>query len=441
MYKSDAPFPVYHYDEWYKGHWSAKDYGRDFDFSRPFFEQFVELRNEVPHMSLVFKNNINCDFCNMVGDCKNCYLIYGSIECEDCYYGIPYTCKQCVDSFLLRNSELCLECVDSSKLYNCYRCQNCSNSSDLKFCFEVNNSRDCFGCAALNRKQYCVFNKQYSKDEYEKIIGEMDLSDPGEYEEIMKKFVELKREVPHRYYVGTNNESVSGDYIFNSKDCHNVYGASECRDVSYGFQLLRVNDSMDLTVGECGEMMYSVSAFYDRVTRVLFSYLCWVNVHDVMYCGQCTQNVHDCFGCIGLMNSQYCILNKQYAKEEYEKLVPRIIEHMRKTGEWGEFFPESASPFEYEETIASEYYPKEDSGSVDAPFKTIPQEEKMYQRFGLALPTKSPKRRHLERIALRNSMRLDEIECDVCGKKLRSTYAKDRPEMVCCEKCYREKVY
>lgn len=49
--------------------------------------------------------------------------------------------------------------------------------------------------------------------------------------------------------------------------------------------------------------------------------------------------VHNCFyssdifGCIGLRNKQYCIFNKQYTKEEYEKLVPKIIEHMQKNGE------------------------------------------------------------------------------------------------------------
>jgi hypothetical protein len=50
-------------------------------------------------------------------------------------------------------------------------------------------------------------------------------------------------------------------------------------------------------------------------------------------------------------------LNKQYTKEEYEKLLPKIIAHMKKTGEWGEFFPISISPFNYEETPAMDYYP------------------------------------------------------------------------------------
>lgn len=441
MYRPDAIFPVYKHEEWIKDDWSAKEYGVDFDFSKPFFEQFKALRDKVPHMSLVFQANENCDYCNVVGNSRNCYLIYGSVDCEDCYYGNPYRCKKCVDSFLLRTSELCLECTDSNKLYNCYRCQNCSNSSDLMFCFEVNNSKNCFCCAALNHKKYCILNKQYSKEEYEKITKSIDLTDKKQFDEIMKKFDEIKKNMPHRYYSGVNNENVSGDYIFNSKDCNEVYGVDECRDVSYSFQLLKINDGMDMTVGEYGELIYYVSAFYDRVFRVIFSYFCWANVHDLIYCGQCTQNVNNCFGCVGLRNAKYCILNKQYTKEEYEKLVPKIIEHMKETGEWGKFFPMELSPFEYEETIAPDFYPEGANKTAEQPFKIIPQEKEMYEHFKVLLPTKSPKQRHLDRIALRNPMKLHDIKCAKCLEEVKSTYSSDRSEKVYCEKCYLEKVY
>jgi hypothetical protein len=65
----------------------------------------------------------------------------------------------------------------------------------------------------------------------------------------------------------------------------------------------------------------------------------------------------DCFGCEGLRHKQYCILNKQYTKEEYEQLVPKIIEKMKADGEWGEFFPVANSTFGYNETIAQRFYP------------------------------------------------------------------------------------
>ena len=37
---------------WWSDTWDALDYGRDFDFNRPFFEQFAELMHEVPHVNL-----------------------------------------------------------------------------------------------------------------------------------------------------------------------------------------------------------------------------------------------------------------------------------------------------------------------------------------------------------------------------------------------------
>lgn len=465
MYPADAPFPVYHQDEWWGDFWDGKDFGRDFDFSRPFFEQFKELNDEVPHMALLFNNNENCDFCNMVGDCKNCYLLFGSIECEDCCYGNPYNCKNCIDTLLLRASELCLQCTDCSKLYNCAYCQNCDNSSELMFCFDVKNSQNCFGCTGLNRKNYCIFNKQHSKEEYEQFLAKLNLK--TDFAEIMQKFNGLKDESARRYYVGTNNENVSGDYVFNSKDCHDVYGVDKCRDVAYSYQLMQCNDSHDITVCEYGELNYELSAAHGQVYHVMFSNYCWLNVRDLLYCSFCTKNTVDCFGCMGLKNSQYCILNKQYSKEEYEKLLPLIIEHMKKTGEWGRFFPVSLSPFAYNETVANEFYPMDKSavlardwnwrdedgvkGDVpgDAciceitgkPFRIIAPEKKMYEHFALPLPKRCPHQRHLDRIALRNPMQLWNRKCDKCSAEVQSTYKSDRLEPVYCEKCYGEEVY
>jgi hypothetical protein len=58
-----------------------------------------------------------------------------------------------------------------------------------------------------------------------------------------------------------------------------------------------------------------------------------------------------------LSGAEYFIFNKQYTKEEYEKEVAKIITHMVVTGERGEFFHPSLSPFWYNETVAMEYYP------------------------------------------------------------------------------------
>jgi hypothetical protein len=62
-----------------------------------------------------------------------------------------------------------------------------------------------------------------------------------------------------------------------------------------------------------------------------FLYYCYP-AQDAYYCIGCFHCSH-IFLCNGLINKSYCILNKQYTKEEYEKLVPQIIEKMIADGE------------------------------------------------------------------------------------------------------------
>jgi hypothetical protein len=167
---------------------------------------------------------------------------------------------------------------------------------------------------------------------------------------------------------------------------------------------------------------------------------------------------------------KYCILNKQYKKEEYFELKKKLIEHMKKTGEWGEFFPASIAPWAYNETVAQEYMPiskeealkkgygwKEDqvsggkSGEVaddvvacagcSKHFKLIPQELRFYKERVLPVPRKCPDCRHLDRIAIRTPRSLWKKACGKCGTQNWTTYSLDRPEKVYCDECYEGEVY
>ena len=67
---------------------------------------------------------------------------------------------------------------------------------------------------------------------------------------------------------------------------------------------------------------------------------------DLQYSEACSGS-QNLFGCTALRTKEYCILNKQYTKEEYEDLVSKIMKHMNdnpytdKNGhvyKYGEFF-------------------------------------------------------------------------------------------------------
>ncbi len=137
----------------------------------------------------------------------------------------------------------------------------------------------------------------------------------------------------------------------------------------------------------------------------------------------CFNNCKNLFGCVGLKNKEYCIFNKQYTKEEYNEIVPKIIKKMQEDGEWGEFFDPSLSPFGYNETVAMEYYPltKEETlklgfnwSDYEAPF---PKVDKIVE--GSKLWTSSCDIIHEQKPELLEKILNYAIKCEVSGKLFR----------------------
>ena len=179
-----------------------------------------------------------------------------------------------------------------------------------------------------------------------------------------------------------------------------------------------------------------------------------------------------CFGCVGLKKGSYSIFNKKYSKEEYEILHARVVEHMKNTGEWGEFFPHWASPFAYNETAAQEWFPlsrpeiesrgylwREDKvrdyqvtlrgselpGTISSvtedildeiincehggicnekcttAFRIVPAELQLYRRLNIPLPRLCPNCRHYTRVKRRALPRLWHRSCQCSGAKSSNT--------------------
>ena len=75
-YSSAWTGPVYCPPCWWSDKWDGLKYGVEYDFSKPFFLQFHELRKRVPQMGLAtpYSTMINSDYCHMAGELKNCFL-------------------------------------------------------------------------------------------------------------------------------------------------------------------------------------------------------------------------------------------------------------------------------------------------------------------------------------------------------------------------------
>lgn len=483
----DAAFPVYDVSEWVTDDWDPLIYGRDFDFNRPFFDQLKDLRDSAPHYSLYtdYVSNVNSDFTNCIANAKNCYLTTNATFVENCYYsrGISYS-KDCSDCLRGSRCELCYECIDA---HNCYRClylQDCDTCSECSFSTGLRRCTYCIGCHGLVQREYCAFNQQLTKEEWMEKYGSKQLTRPVIAETIHQSEA-LRLSIPQRFASLIQCENVTGDRCIEAKNCKEIFDCNKMEDCAYCTEITDgLKDSRDCSMwGEQSELFYECNAAGTTSLHCLFCDQIWKNNRDLYYCIQCFPSTTDCFGCFSLHRQKFCILNKQYAEEEYNALVPKIIDHMRSTGEWGEFFPNWLSDYAYNQSLANEFYPltqaqvqergwrwyREPAPThtgtalippnriVDTsddicnavltceqlrkPFKVIDQEVKFYRSMDIPVPTLCPDARHMNRMAKRRPCFLWERSCMKCGKEIQTNYQPPRPEIVYCEECYLQAVY
>lgn len=484
-FRKDSGFTVYAQDAWWGEGWDPLATGRDYDFGRPFFTQYKDLARVVPYPALTtaYTFDENCEYTNYSGYNKNCYLIFDSDQNKDCYYCYSINgCIDCIDSHRLRRSELTAHAIDSVQCYNCTFIQDCNNCTDSLFLKNCTSCKHCIMCSNLRNKEYHIENKPVSKAEFERV--QQSLVSRGALMSAAAHFDAFVLQFPQKSMRGFMNENCSGEYLLQSKNAYHCFDGESLWDCRHCYQSpLPLKNSMDTE--QCGdaESMYESSNCVYTANTVLFSCSCWP-CRYLMYCTFCF-SCSNCFGCASLKHKQFCILNKQYTQAEYEALVPKIVQHMRSTGEWGQFFPASLALFPYNETIAADHRnltqeevarlgygwaQREDESEglkeeIDLPPSTIAetsddcvkkrlicrsckhpynitmQELALYRRKNLPIPTECFLCRHRARMAKRNPRKLWTRKCDHCGQGMETTIAPERPEKVFCEECYVKAVY
>ena len=239
---------------------------------------------------------------------------------------------------------------------------------------------------------------------------------------------------------------------------------------------------MDVTSGGIGELIYNCIGLGGGNYFMRMCLNCRLCT-NLTYCTDC-YSTKDCFGCTGLRNKRFCVFNTQYDEDTYRSLVASITAHMHATGEWGDFFPVTLSPFAFNEGGNSEEHPlskeevlrrgwdwqvKEDAELSGTPtkewpediavtpdnviaqvytcsgsgklFKIIPQELEFYRTMKIPLPHEHPDVRMARRRSILTPYALFERPCKMCGKLIDTSYPSARTENIYCEDCYLKAVY
>ncbi len=389
MVPPESGLSVYDCSVYFSDDWDGLHYGRSYDFKRLFFEQWYELFRVVPtpNLAIVYATIENSDYTNGITGAKNCYLLFASNFNEDCMFSVSVNrSRNVVDSVHVTDSELCYECTDVQKGYNLRYCEHSVNCSDSAFLSNCIGCRNCFCCVNLAHKEFHIFNEALSEEEYKKRMAGMNFSSASVVSELARRFRAFEAEFPVRAYFGLRNVGSSGNVINGTKNCVECFFATESEDVYHSMRVLRSkNCILQLGYGNNAELVYNSSTVGDNSYNIRFSSDCWGSTSDLEYCVSCHNGTANCFACVGLRRQSYCILNKQYAKQEYLELVERIKAHMLSTGEYGRFFPPRLSPYGYNASEAIDYFPLTQSQamSLGFPWRT---EEPVNESCGRSVP-------------------------------------------------------
>lgn len=363
MYQDTYPWKVYNKEYRRTDQRDALDYGRNYDFDKPFFEQYQRLLHDTPLLNLLNIVGENSDYVNCASRNKNCYLCFDIGECEDCLYcKTMYHSHDCIDCSFTTYSENSWRCVDSYKLFQCKYCISCYASTHCSFCYDCRGCHDCFMCSNMTNASYCFMNQPLTKEIYQRKIMKYKILTHDDGEKLKNAFSDmLQTSTPTESF--TQCDNCSWWYQKNCKNTYESFGTVWCEDSAYMLDSVNVNNSLD----DCYAGIVKSEWNYESIgsedpQHCCFIYACWAWCSNLLYCSYCI-SCKNCFACVALRNKEYCIFNKQYTLEEYEVLVPRIIAHMQKTQSWWEYFPISISPFGYNETVAHDYFPvrKEDA--------------------------------------------------------------------------------
>ncbi len=441
----------------------ASDYGRPYDTSRPFFDQLKDLYDAVPHLGMNVTDCVNSDFTNYSDKNKDCYLIISASGNENAYYSEQIlSSKDVAECNLVERLELCYWTQSSQDCYNTHYSEFCNNCTDCWFCYDSKSSKNCFGSFGLRNASFVFLNEQLDEATYKERLAELRLDTVEGIAAAKKRVYDHWKKFPHKFANVNLSENVSGDNVIRGSNSEYIFDAIEMENCRYCHGGLQGKDSQYCVPADGCEKCYNNMSLW-KDYNVNCCLTCWYS-NNLLYCVQ-SMSSNDLLGCVGMRKKKFCILNTQYSEDEYKKLSAIIIEELKTTNSYGEFFPASWCPFPYNTTPANEHYPltKEAAEQLgytwapekvipqapanssvstctrcSSPFRILPSEAQLYARLNVIAPTTCPDCRYKERRSRRNPRKLYKRKCMFasCSTELMSSYTPDRSEVIYCESHY-----
>lgn len=324
----------------------------EYDFSMNFFCNFKKLFEitPMPYIFNFYDNNENADFSDNNFGVKNSYLSNTVwLDAENvCYSCFSYSnIKNVYNGFFITNGaeNIYFSSAVWKNSFKVFYSKYITNSNNIWFPSNLIWCSECIFCNNLENKKYCIENQEYSKEEY--------FHKKNTILEEKRKFL--------NYYNSVNKRALN----YASKNC-SWNALYFCENVEQSYFFVRLKNGRNVMIWDglnwcenfvdCFDVWVNSQDLYWCVwawDALSNAYISWEvgNGSNIFY-SYMLDSCSYCFGCVWLQNKSYCILNKQYTKEEWEILAEKIFSQMEQDGILWDFFPWDLNPFYFNDTMA-----------------------------------------------------------------------------------------
>jgi len=210
------------------------------------------------HRSLELVNCINC-VGNYLINCKDCFCVFDGFELQNVKYSTwVFTSKDISDCYGLGGANNVYETIGCEDISNCAFDNIVDSSTDVYYSDLCKGSQNLFGCISLRNKKYCIFNKQYSKEEYLKLVEKIKI-------DMEKNPYVDKRGIIYKY--GEFFPSELSPFAYNETIAQEFYPKTKEEIITLGFKFNEPETKTYVPTINIGNIPDNISQMTDDFTK------------------------------------------------------------------------------------------------------------------------------------------------------------------------------
>lgn len=334
------------------------DYGIAIDDQKSIMDHIYHLTQVTPYQDLIWSlsnTQTNAVYTNYTSDIIDSYMVWDANNVEkSCYSMLILNAKYTIDCLSCSYVENCYQCVDSDHIFACFYCNKVVWTKYSRYMADCQNCDYCIGCVWLSGKKYYILNQASDEQTYHRTLEK--LQDSIYREQFIKQWTDISNGRPRPAVTIVGSEDASGSDILDSSGVHCSFTIRDSQDIWYSYNLQSSQDCLDVfSYGHESYCMYN-SVQTGRYSHHIYQSSTIGKGENLLYCIEVKKS-KNCFGCVNMRDKEYCIFNKQYTKEEYEIIVPKLIERIKSEWSQSDFLWSQCSPFPYNDTFAMMYFP------------------------------------------------------------------------------------